>query len=80
MKAVILALVVLSGVTLASCKKDYVCECTKVRTDSDGNRNSSSDGNYAFKESRIRAEKKCDDQEGTGSDIFGDYSRQCDIQ
>ena len=80
MKAVLLALVALSGITLVSCKKDYVCECTKVRTDSDGNRNSSADGNYTFKESRIRAEKKCDDQEGTGSDIFGDYSRQCDIR
>lgn len=80
MKKVILTFVVLSGFALVSCKKDYVCACTKVRTDSDGNRNSSSDGNYAFKESRIRAEKKCDDLEETGTDILGNYVRQCDIK
>jgi hypothetical protein len=80
MKTVILTFVVLSGFTLASCKKDYTCECAKVRTDSDGNRNSSSDGNYSFKDSRLRAEKKCNDLEQSGTDAFGNYTRECDIQ
>lgn len=80
MKNVVLALILLSGFTMASCKKDYTCECTKVRTDSDGNRNSSSDGNYSFKDSRVRAEKKCNDLEETGTDVFGNYTRECDVQ
>ena len=80
MKKVLFALVVLSGFTLTSCKKNYICECTKVRTDSDGNRNSASDGNYSFNESRIRAEKKCNDLEDSGTDAFGNYARACDIQ
>lgn len=80
MKSVIVAVIVLSGFTLTSCKKDYTCECTKVRTDSDGNRNSSKDGNYSFKDSRIRAEKKCNDLEETGTDIYGDYTRECEIR
>lgn len=78
MKTVIIA-VLLSGFTLASCKKDYTCECSKVRTDDDGNRNSSLDGNYSFKDSRLRAEKKCNDLEETGTDLYGDYTRECDI-
>jgi predicted small secreted protein len=79
MKKVFFALVVLSGFTLASCKKDYTCDCRKVRTDDDGNVNTSSDGTYTFKDSRVRAEDKCNDLEGSGSDILGDYTRECDI-
>lgn len=80
MKNVFIAVILLSGFTLASCKKDYNCECVKVRTDDDGNRNTASDGNYSFKDSRIRAEKKCNNLEETGTDIYGDYSRECDIR
>lgn len=80
MRNVIIAVVLLSGFTLASCKKDYTCQCAKVRTDDDGNRNTSADGNYSFKDSRIRAEKKCNDLEETGTDLYGDYTRECDIE
>lgn len=80
MRNVIIAALLLSGFTLASCKKDYTCACAKVRTDDAGNRNTSSDGNYTFKDSRIRAEKKCNDLEGTGTDLAGAYSRECDIR
>ena len=80
MKRTILALVVLSAFSLASCKKEYVCECRKIRTDSDGNTTTESDGTYTFKDSRPRAETRCNDQEGSGSDILGDYTRECQIQ
>ena len=79
MKRAMVALVVLSAFTLASCKKDYVCTCRKIRTDSDGNTTTDSDGSYTFKDSRPRAETRCNDQEGSGSDIFGDYTRECQI-
>ncbi|WP_430401696.1 hypothetical protein [Fluviicola sp.] len=80
MKKALLALLLLSGFTLVSCKKDHTCACAMVRIDDNGNRNTSSDGNYSFKDTRLRAEKKCADLEETGTDIWGDYSRECDIK
>ncbi len=80
MKRAILAIVVLSGFTMTSCKKDYTCSCKKIRTETDGSTTSDADGTYTFKDSKPRAETRCNDQEGSGSDILGDYSRECDIQ
>ncbi|MNJ91906.1 hypothetical protein D3C87_95610 [compost metagenome] len=79
MKKVFLALVVVSGFTMASCKKEYTCECKKIHTNSNGNSVTTSDGNYTFKDSRVRAEDKCNDLEGSGTDIMGDYTRECSI-
>ena len=79
MKKVFLALVVVSGFTMASCKKEYTCECKKIHTDDNGTSVTTSDGSYTFKDSRVRAEDKCNDLEGSGTDIMGDYSRECSI-
>ncbi len=79
MKRVVLAVIVLSGFTLASCKKDYTCECRKIRTDDDGSTVTTSDGTYTFKDSRARAEDRCNDLEESGTDILGSYTRECDI-
>ena len=79
MKRAFFALVVLSGFALASCKKDYTCECRKIYTDDNGNVVSSSDGSYTFKDSRARAEDRCNDLETSGSDLGGVYTRECDI-
>lgn len=79
MKRAIVALVVLSAFTMTSCKKDYTCTCKKIRTDSNGNTSTDSDGTYTFKDSRPRAETRCNDQEGSGTDLLGDYSRECQI-
>ncbi len=79
MKRVFFALAVLSGLALTSCKKDYTCECAKIYTDDSGNINSSADGSYTFKDSRPRAEDRCNDLETSGSDLGGDYTRECDI-
>lgn len=79
MKKVFLAVLVLSGFTLASCKKDYSCECKITRTDDDGTTVTNSDGTYTFKDSRVRAEDRCNDLEGSGTDILGAYTRECDI-
>jgi len=80
MKRAILAIAVVSAFTMTSCKKDYTCSCQKIRTDTDGSTSSDSDGTYTFKDSKPRAETRCNDQEGSGSDILGDYTRECDIQ
>ncbi|TSJ47956.1 hypothetical protein [Fluviicola chungangensis] len=79
MKRVIFAIVVLSGFALASCKKDYTCECRKIRTDDNGNTVTNSDGTYTFKDTRPRAEDRCNDMEETGTDLLGSYTRECDI-
>jgi len=80
MKRAFLTLAVLSAVALTSCKKDYNCECRKIYTDDDGSTVSSSDGSYTFRDSRARAESKCNEQEDSGSDLGGDWTRECDIQ
>lgn len=79
MKKVVVAVIALSGLALVSCKKDYSCECRKIHTDDDGNTVTSSDGTYTFKDSRARAEDRCNDLEGSGTDILGSYTRECDI-
>lgn len=79
MKKVFLAFVVVSTLALASCKKDYTCECKKIHTDDNGNSITSSDGSYTFKDTRVRAEDKCNDLEGSGTDILGDYTKECQI-
>lgn len=78
-KIIILAAAVSFLTVLPSCKKDYVCKCTKTYT---GNNTTvtTNDGNYTYKDTRVRAEERCDDNDKTGSDIGGDYTRNCDIQ
>ncbi len=80
MKKIILTAVVLSTFLFTSCKKEYVCECNKIYTGSSGSV-TKSDGSYTFKDSRTRAETRCNEQEGTGTDFFsGDYTRECQIK
>lgn len=79
MKNLAIATIAFIALSLASCKKDYTCECNKVRT-SNGNTLSTHDEDYKFTDSRTRAESKCNDQEKTGSDALGDYSRECQIK
>lgn len=79
MKKLIIAATVLLSMSFVACKKDYRCECSKTRT-SGGTTVTTEDGSYTFKDTRSRAESRCNDQEGTGSDAFGDYSRDCQIK
>ncbi len=79
MKKFIFILVISLGAGLVSCKKNYTCECKKIHSDDNGNSVTTSDGSYTFKDSRARAEDRCNDLEGTGTDIGGDYTRECDI-
>ena len=79
MKNLIVAAGILLTLGLTSCKKDYVCECEITRT-SGGTTLTTDDGSYTFKDSRARAESKCNDQEKVGSDAFGDYTRDCQIK
>ncbi len=79
MKKAILTLSIISAFTLVSCKKDYTCTCKKIHTDSSGNSTTTTDGTYTFKDSKPRAETRCNDQETSGTDISGTYTRECQI-
>ncbi|HWZ21098.1 MAG TPA: hypothetical protein VNW06_00510 [Cytophagaceae bacterium] len=77
-KIIILGLAIVAT-TMFSCKKDYTCQCSKVRVTSTGS-TSTDDGSYIFNDNKASAVSKCNAQESTGSDINGDYSRQCEIK
>lgn len=76
---ILLAIVAVSAMSFASCKKEYVCECSKIYTGSTASA-TVDDGTYTFKDSRPRAEDKCNDLESTGSDVVGSYTRECQIK
>lgn len=75
-----IAIVAIGTIFFTSCKKEYVCNCKKIHTDSAGNSVTSNDGSYTFKDTQPRAEDKCNDLESTGSDLGGNYTRECSIQ
>lgn len=77
-KIAALAIIVCTGVT--SCKKNYTCSCSKTYTKSDGSTYTYSDGAYTFDDTKVRAAERCNAQEGSGSDLSGEYTRDCDIK
>lgn len=79
-KTILLATVFLFlGSMMASCKKDYVCQCEKTYTTGNGT-NTKDYSRYTYKENRGRAEDRCNDNVDTGKDIFGDYAINCQIE
>lgn len=76
----IAALATIITVSLASCKKDYTCSCSKTYTKSDGSTYTYSDGVYTFDDTKVRASERCNAQEGSGSDLSGGYTRDCQIK
>lgn len=77
---ILVAALGLSG-AMTSCKKEYVCKCTKTFTKSNGSTNSEPDGQYTFKDTKVRAADRCNQEEGVGSDVInGEYTRDCEIQ
>jgi hypothetical protein len=80
-RTILLGVVIALGATttMVSCKKDYTCKCQKTYTGNNGSA-TIDDGVYTYKDSRVRAEKRCNDQEGQKSDIGGTYTRDCEIQ
>lgn len=77
--SVIAVVFALGASTMVSCKKDYTCKCSKIYTTSSGS-TTTDDGVYTYDDTRKRAEDKCNDQEKSGSDLGGNYTRECNIQ
>jgi hypothetical protein len=81
MKKLILAAGVLFLVTTSttSCKKDYICKCSKTYTS--GSSSSTNDYSiYTYTENRKRAEDRCNENVNSGRDLYGEYSINCQIQ
>ena len=81
MKRPIIAIVAILGLGLASCKKEYTCECKRITTNDDGSSTTTPESTYTFKDSRARAETKCNDMEtSSDGDVFTDpYTVECQI-
>ena len=82
MKKIILAAgcLFIMAATTSSCKKDYTCKCTKTVTV--GSTSTTTDYSvYTYRENLKRAEDRCNDNDGSGTDILGNtYTINCDIQ
>jgi hypothetical protein len=68
-----------AATSMVSCKKDYTCECSKTYTSGSGS-STSNYSVYTYRDSRKRAEDRCNANEATGSDLGGNYSINCQIQ
>lgn len=80
-RRILLVAVVALGATttMVSCKKEYSCQCKKTYTKNGGSV-TIDDNVYTYKDTRVKAEKRCNDNEGQGSDIGGDFTRDCEIK
>jgi hypothetical protein len=63
----------------SSCRKDFVCRCSKTYTTGTGDPVSEY-SSYTFKEKRKNAEEHCNAYATTGTDTYGTYAITCQIQ
>ena len=73
------ATLLVTGALMTSCKKDYRCECTKTYTSGSGS-TTSNYSVYTYKDTRTRAETRCNQNSSSGTDIWGNYSINCAIK
>lgn len=71
MKKIIIFSVVIAGLAMASCKKDYLCACNSTTTSSSGTVTGSTDTTFT-NASKSEAETKCNSLESNGN--FGGFS------
>ncbi|MBA3706944.1 MAG: hypothetical protein H0W84_13900 [Bacteroidetes bacterium] len=69
----------LAATSMVSCKKDYNCTCSKTYTSGSGS-TTSDYSHYTYKDSRTRAETRCNANETQGSDLYGNYAINCEIK
>ncbi len=65
--------------SMESCKKDYTCKCSKTYTSGTGS-TTIDYSVYTYKDTRARAETRCNENTKSGSDLFGNYSINCQIK
>lgn len=75
----ILGALFFTAISFVSCKKDYTCKCSKTYTSGTGTYTKDY-STYTYKENRKRAEDRCNENTKSDTDIFGNYSINCQIQ
>ncbi len=82
MKGIILksAVLVFTCAFLFSCEQEYTCQCSKTYTRDDGNVTYNDYAIYTYRDNRVRAEQRCDNNTATGTDLNGDYTVNCSIK
>ncbi|MGZ3885105.1 MAG: hypothetical protein ACXVPQ_07675 [Bacteroidia bacterium] len=78
-KSIALLALVVAGLAVTGCKKNYVCQCSKTYTSGNGS-TTENYSSYTYKDTKPTAVSRCNGNETTGSDIFGNYSINCDIK
>ena len=68
-----------AGTTMVSCKKDYNCHCSKTYTTGSGT-NTQDYSLHTYKDTRTRAESRCNANTSSGTDVWGDYAINCEIK
>ena len=80
-KTILSAAVLLAfGTAMTSCKKDYKCSCSKTYTSGSNTTTQNDYEAYTYKDTRARAEDRCNANSTTGSDFFGNYTINCEIK
>jgi hypothetical protein len=77
-KILIAGAFLITATSMISCKKDYTCTCSKTYTSGSGS-STSNYSIYTYKDTRKRAEDRCNDNTKTGSDLQGNYAINCQI-
>jgi len=65
--------------SMMSCKKDYTCKCSKTYTSGSGS-TTNDYSVYTYKDTRTKAEKRCNENTNSGTDLGGNYSINCEIK
>jgi len=73
------AVIITFGIIMSSCKKDYICKCTKTYTGTSTTVDTEY-SQYTYKDTRSKAKSRCNANNDSGSDFFGNYSVNCEIQ
>ena len=79
MKKVFLIGGALLSISLASCRKDYVCRCNKTYTSGTGT-NIDNYALYPYNDTKRKAEDRCNTNNLNSSDFDGGYSIDCEIE
>jgi len=65
--------------SMMSCKKDYTCKCSKTYTSGSGS-TTNDYSVYTYKDTRDKAESRCNKNADSGTDLGGNYSINCEIK
>lgn len=75
----VLSVLISIFITMVSCKKEYVCRCTKIYTSGTGT-NIQEYSLYPYTDTKNKAEDRCSTNNISSADFEGSYDINCQIQ